>query len=229
MFDDLRKKVLEANLLLPKYGLITFTWGNVSAIDRQEGVIAIKPSGVEYDDMTYDDIVIVNMEGEMVWGELKPSSDTMTHIVLYKHFPKISAVVHTHSTWATIMSQIGKPLLPFGTTHADYFADAIPCTRDMNAAEIENNYEEETGNVIIETFKGIEPMNIPAVLVKNHGPFTWGESPKKAVENAVVLEEVAKMAYFTQQAQAEAAVMPKELINKHFYRKHGENAYYGQK
>ena len=227
MFADLRKQVLEANILLPKYGLITFTWGNVSAIDRQVGVIAIKPSGVEYDYMTIDDIVLVDMEGKVIYGGLKPSSDTMTHIVLYKHFSEIGAVVHTHSTWATIMSQIGKPLLPFGTTHADYFADAVPCTRDMTAEEVNGSYEEETGNVIVEEFKGINPLNIPAVLVKNHGPFTWGENPKKAVENAVVLEEVAKMAYFTQQTGA--AAMPDYLINKHFYRKHGENAYYGQK
>ena len=226
IFAKLKQEVYEANLLLPQYSLVCLTWGNVSAIDREKGLIIIKPSGIEYDDMKAEDMVVVDLDGNAIEGTYKPSSDTATHIELYRSFPEIGAVVHTHSAWATIMSQIGKSILPFGTTHADYFAQAIPCTRDMTEAEISTEYERETGKVIVEAFKGINPMAIPAVLVKNHGPFTWGATAKKAVENAFVLEEVAKMAYYTQVAGA--AAMPEMLLNKHFYRKHGANAYYGQ-
>ena len=223
---DLKQEVYEANLLLPKYGLVCLTWGNVSAIDRKSGLIVIKPSGVEYDVMKAHDMVVVDMDSRIVDGAQKPSSDTATHIELYRNFPHIGAVVHTHSTWATIMSQIGRPIPPFGTTHADYFAQAIPCTRDMTEREISAYYEQETGKVIVEAFANINPMDIPSVLVKNHGPFSWGATPKKAVENALVLEEIAKMAYYTQAAGA--AAMPDALLNKHFYRKHGAGAYYGQ-
>ena len=228
MLEKLRQEVFEANMALPKLELVRLTWGNVSAIDRETGHIVIKPSGVEYGAMKPEDMVIVNMDGKVVSGSFKPSSDTATHLELYRHFGDIGAIVHTHSTWATIMSQIGKPLLAFGTTHGDYFADNIPCTRDMTDAEIAGDYERETGKVIVETFKGIKPMDIPAVLVKNHGPFTWGVSAEKAVENAYVLEEVAKMAYYTQNALATTPEMPKALLRKHFYRKHGDDAYYGQ-
>ena len=228
MLEKLKQEVFEANMALPKLGLVRLTWGNVSSIDRELGYIAIKPSGVDYDGMKPEDMVVVDMEGEVVCGNYKPSSDTATHIELYRQFEDIGAVVHTHSTWATIMSQIGKPLTAFGTTHADYFAGDIPCTRDMTEAEIAYNYEQETGKVIVEAFAGIKPMEIPAVLVKNHGPFTWGANAKKAVENAFVLEEVAKMAYYTRNALADTPPMPKVLLRKHFYRKHGDGAYYGQ-
>jgi len=228
MLEKLIQEVFEANMSLPKLGLVQLTWGNVSAINRDLGHIVIKPSGVEYDAMKPEDMVIVNMDGKVIHGNFKPSSDTATHIELYRHFTDIGAVVHTHSTWATIMSQIGKPLAAFGTTHADYFADSIPCTRDMTEAEIASGYERETGRVIAEAFAGINPMDIPAVLVKNHGPFTWGASSKKAVENALVLEEVAKMGYYTQNALTNTPEMPRALLHKHFYRKHGDGAYYGQ-
>jgi L-ribulose-5-phosphate 4-epimerase len=228
MLEKLKQEVFEANMALPKLGLVRLTWGNVSAIDRDTGHIVIKPSGVEYEAMKSEDMVIVDMEGKAVSGDFKPSSDTPTHLELYRQFKDIGAIVHTHSTWATIMSQIGKPLTAFGTTHADYFAGSLPCTRDMTEAEIAGNYEHETGKVIVAAFEGIKPMDIPAVLVKNHGPFTWGANAKKAVENAFVLEEVAKMAYYTQNALATTPEMPKALLHKHFYRKHGDGAYYGQ-
>jgi len=228
--EKLKQEVFEANMALPKLGLVRLTWGNVSAIDREAGHIVIKPSGVEYDAMKPKDMVVVDMEGNVACGNFKPSSDTSTHLELYRQFADIGAVVHTHSTWATILSQIGKPLPAFGTTHADYFAGNIPCTRDMTEAEIAGEYELETGKVIVEAFAslGIKPMDIPAVLVKNHGPFAWGKDAKKAVENAFVLEEVAKMAYYTQNALATTPEMPKVLLNKHFCRKHGDGAYYGQ-
>ena len=229
MLEILKQEVYEANIALVKYGLVRLTWGNASAIDRTSGHIVIKPSGVEYDDMNPEDMVIVDLDGKVVCGNYKPSSDTATHIELYRQFGGIGAVVHTHSTWATIMSQIGKPLPAFGTTHADYFAGNIPCTRDMTETEISCNYELETGKVIVEAFEGINPLDIPAVLVKNHGPFTWGQGANKAVENAFVLEEVAKMAYYTQNALTNTPEMPKALLHKHFYRKHGDGAYYGQK
>ena len=228
MTENLKQEVFEANMALPKLGLVRLTWGNVSAIDRAAGHIVIKPSGVEYDAMRPEDMVVVDMDGKVVFGKYKPSSDTATHLELYKQFGDICAIVHTHSTWATIMSQIGRPLVAFGTTHADYFAGNIPCTRDMTEAEIAGDYERETGKVIAEAFEGIRPMDIPAVLVKNHGPFTWGTDAKKAVENAFVLEEVAKMAYFTQNAPMQTRGMPEALLHKHFYRKHGDGAYYGQ-
>ena len=228
VLEKLKQEVFEANLMLPKEGLVKFTWGNVSGIDQESGLVVIKPSGIEYDEMTVDDMVIVDLQGNVVEGKLKPSSDTATHLVLYRDFENIGGVVHTHSCWATIYSQIGQPIAPYGTTHADYFGGIIPCTRDMLITEVEGDYEMETGNVIVECFKGLNlnPDHIPSVLVKNHGPFCWGESPKKAVENAIVLEEVAMMAWHTQMVTK--GVMPDYLLHKHFYRKHGPDAYYGQ-
>ena len=226
MLEKLKQEVFEANLLLPKYNLVTFTWGNVSGIDREKGLVVIKPSGVEYDVMTVNDMVVVDLEGNVVDGHLKPSSDTATHLELYRNFKNIGGVVHTHSRWATIASQIGKPIIPQGTTHADYFGGSIPCTRDMKINEVETNYELETGKVIVETFSEINPDFIPGVLVKNHGPFNWGIDAKNAVHNAVVLEEVSMMAKYTQIENNDE--MPNYLLNKHFMRKHGPDAYYGQ-
>lgn len=231
MLDKLKQEVYEANMLLPKYGLITFTWGNVSAIDRSTGLIVIKPSGVEYDVMTADQMVVVDLNGNVVEGSLNPSSDTPTHVALYRSFPTVGGIVHTHSSWATIFAQAGRGIKAYGTTHGDYFYGEIPCTRPMTPAEIQGEYELETGNVIIETFAGIEPASIPAVLVKSHGPFTWGKNAHEAVHNAVVLEQLAKMAYYTEslaQGAATSAMQP-ELLDKHYLRKHGANAYYGQK
>ena len=224
---QLKQEVFQANLMLVKHKLVTLTWGNVSGIDRDTGVVVIKPSGVEYDNMCADDMVVIDLSGNVLGGNLKPSSDTATHLKLYHRFQSIGAVVHTHSRWATIFSQMGQSIKPFGTTHADYFSDAIPCTRDMTDEEIDGDYELETGRVIAQTFEGVNPDYIPAVLVKNHGPFCWGRCPKKAVENAIVLEEVAQMAYFT--ALSGANAMSTKLLNKHFYRKHGPGAYYGQR
>lgn len=230
MLETLQKQVWEANMLLPKYGLVTFTWGNVSGIDRRSGLVVIKPSGVEYDSMTTADMVIVDLDGNVVEGRWKPSSDTATHLELYKAFPNLGGIVHTHSPWATSWAQAGRNIPPYGTTHGDYFADAIPCTRDMTETEIKTAYEKNTGTVIIETFNGKNPDYIPAVLVKNHGPFAWGKDPMEAVHNAVVLEELAKMALHTETISGgKAEPMPRVLLEKHFYRKHGENAYYGQK
>lgn len=226
MLEDLKKEVYQANMLLPKYKLITFTWGNVSAIDREKGLIVIKPSGVEYDKMTYDDMVVVDLDGKIVEGRYKPSSDTATHIKLYKEFKNIGAVVHTHSRWATIFSQAGKSLNAYGTTQADYFYGNVPCTRDMTDDEINGEYELNTGSVIVESFKSINPDYMPGVLVKNHGPFTWGKNANDAVHNSVVLEETAMMAFYTESLGAKP--MPETLLNKHFMRKHGANAYYGQ-
>jgi len=227
MLEQQKQEVFEANLLLPKYNLVTFTWGNVSGIDREKGLIVIKPSGVEYENMKVCDMVVVDLEGNVVEGHYKPSSDTSTHLELYRNFPNIGGVVHTHSKWATITSQIGKPIIPQGTTHADYFGGTIPCTRDMTKAEVESEYELNTGKVIVETFIGLNPDYIPGVLVKNHGPFTWGTNAKNAVHNSVVLEEVAHMARYTEIENSSA--MPDYLLNKHFMRKHGPDAYYGQK
>lgn len=230
MLEKLRKEVLEANLELPEKGLVVFTWGNVSGIDRESGLVVIKPSGVEYEDLKAEDLVIVDLDGNVVEGEMNPSSDTATHLALYKAFPSIGGVVHTHSAWATSFAQAGKSILPYGTTHADYFYGAVPCTRPLNKEEIEGEYELETGNVIIETFKGVNPMHIPAVLVNEHGPFTWGKNAADAVYHSVVLEEVAKMAVTTIALKGEAAAQPMQqiLLDKHFLRKHGANAYYGQ-
>ncbi|MBE6890170.1 MAG: L-ribulose-5-phosphate 4-epimerase [Ruminococcaceae bacterium] len=230
MLKKLKKAVYEANMQLPKHGLVTFTWGNVSGIDREKGLIVIKPSGVEYDIMTPDDMVVVDLKtGERVEGELNPSSDTPTHLVLYRAFPNIGGVVHTHSRWATIYSQAGRGIPALGTTHADYFYGEIPCTRRMTPEEIAGAYEEETGNVIVETFSGKQPDDIPAVLVNSHGPFAWGTDPANAVHNAVVLEELAFMAWHNQMVNPNIKPMQQELMDKHYLRKHGENAYYGQK
>jgi len=230
MLESLKNEVFKANLQLPRYGLVTFTWGNVSAIDRKSGLVVIKPSGIDYDTMTAEDMVVVDLEtGKRVEGKWKASSDTPTHLELYRAFEDVGGIVHTHSSWATTYAEAGKNIMPLGTTHADYFFGDIPCTRDMTAEEINGEYEKETGTVIIETFKNIDPLSVPAVLVKNHGPFAWGKSASEAVHNAVVLEEVAKMAIFTRQVVREAAPAPKSVVEKHFMRKHGPGAYYGQK
>ena len=229
MLDTLKQRVYEANLLLPKHTLAIFTWGNASEIDRESGIFAIKPSGVDYDKMTPDDMVLMNLKGEIVEGKYKPSSDTPTHLELYKAFQNIGGVVHTHSRWATSFAQAGMGIPPLGTTHADYFYGEIPCTRAMNGAEINGEYEKETGTVIIEAFKNIDPMSIPAVLVKSHGPFTWGTSADDAVHNAVVLEEAAFMAYHALTLNKGLPSMDETLLDKHYLRKHGANAYYGQK
>lgn len=229
MLEELKQQVYKANMLLPKYSLITFTWGNVSGVDREKGLMVIKPSGVEYDEMTADDMVVVDLKtGEKVEGELNPSSDTDTHLVLYNSFPEIGGVVHTHSRWATVFAQSGRGIPALGTTHGDYFYGEIPCTRKMTAQEIGGKYEKETGNVIVETFKDKSPADIPAVLVHSHGPFTWGTDPKNAVHNAVVLEEIAFMAWHNIALDCGIAPMQQELLDKHYLRKHGANAYYGQ-
>ncbi len=215
--------------MLPKYGLVTFTWGNVSAVDRESGMVVIKPSGVEYDEMTADDMVVVELStGKVAEGKLKPSSDTPTHLELYRAFEGMGGIVHTHSRWATSFAQAGRGIVPMGTTQGDYFYGEIPCTRAMTPSEIGGEYEKETGTVIIETFKGVDPMTIPAVLVKSHGPFAWGNTAMEAVHNAVVLEEVAFMNYHALEINPQAGRMQQELLDKHYLRKHGENAYYGQ-
>ena len=230
MLEKLKQEVLEANLMLPKYGLVTFTWGNVSAVDRESGTLVIKPSGVEYDTMTADDMVVVDLEtGKTVEGKYKPSSDTPTHLELYRAFDNIGGIVHTHSRWATSFAQAGCGVMPLGTTQADYFYGEIPCTRAMTPEEIAGEYEKETGTVIIEAFKGIDPMTIPAVLVKSHGPFTWGKNAAEAVHNAVVLEEAAFMNFHSIMLNPGIKLMQQELMDKHYLRKHGANAYYGQK
>lgn len=228
LLQSLKEQVLEANRLLPKYGLVTFTWGNISGIDREQGLVVIKPSGVEYDHLTMEKLVVLDLDGNIVEGNLRPSSDTRTHLVLYKNFSDIGGVAHTHSQWGTIFAQAGKPIPALGTTHADYFDGDIPCTRQLTNEEIQGDYELETGNVIIETFKHLNPNSIPSVLVNNHAPFSWGKSPLGAVHNAVVLEQCAKMALFTRQLTPDIQSIGNELLGKHFYRKHGANAYYGQ-
>lgn len=230
MYNALKQRVLDANLKLPKYGLVTFTWGNVSEIDRQLGVIAIKPSGVEYDGMTVDDIVVVDLNGDVIEGKLKPSSDTATHIELYKAYPSIGGVVHTHSRSATIWAQAGIDIPALGTTHADYFYGDIPCTRKLSYDEISGPYEQNTGLVIIEEFKhrNIDPMAVPSVIVAGHAPFSWGKDANDAVHNAVVLEEISAMALATRSLNSGIKIQP-ELSDKHYLRKHGDNAYYGQR
>ena len=227
MLEELKEKVCKANLELVRHGLVVFTWGNASAIDRESGLVVIKPSGVSYDVMKPSDMVVVDLEGKVVEGSLKPSSDTPTHIVLYKAFPEIGGVVHTHSTYATAWAQAGKDIPNIGTTHADYFHDAIPCTVDMTAKEISGDYEKETGNVIVRRFERMNPVHTPGVLVKNHGPFTWGKDAAEAVHNAVVLEQVAKMAFISFTINPDLNMNP-FLVEKHFSRKHGPKAYYGQ-
>ena len=231
MLEYLKKKVYEANMDLVRHGLVIFTWGNVSGIDRERGLVVIKPSGVDYDTMTPDDMVVVDLHtGEVVEGSLRPSSDTPTHLVLYRAWPEIGGVVHTHSTYATAWAQAGIDLPNIGTTHADYFHNAIPCTADMTEAEVKGQYELETGNVIVNRFRlgAITPVHTPGVLVKNHGPFSWGKDPHEAVHNAVVMEQVAKMAFVAYSVNPRLTMNPL-LVEKHFSRKHGPNAYYGQK
>ncbi len=227
MLEELKKKVCEANLELVRHGLVIFTWGNVSGIDRESGLVVIKPSGVSYEGMTPQDMVVVSLDGEIVEGKLRPSSDTPTHLILYKAFKEIGGVVHTHSTYATAWAQAGLDIPNIGTTHADYFHDAVPCTEDMTEAEVKGEYELETGNVIVRRFEGLNPVHTPGVLVKNHGPFTWGSDAAEAVHNAVVLEQVAKMASISFSINPSLTMNPL-LVEKHFSRKHGPNAYYGQ-
>ncbi len=232
MLEELKEKVYKANMLLPKYNLVTFTWGNVSEIDRAKNLVVIKPSGVDYDKMTMGDMVVVDLfTGEVVEGDKNPSSDTPTHLELYRKFKNIGGIVHTHSRMATSFAQAGKEILPFGTTHGDYFYGTVPCTRDMTSSEIKGEYEKETGKVIVETFlnKAINPDEIPSVLVKNHGPFSWGKDSFEAVHNAVVLEEIANMNFNTLMLNPETSEMKKTLLDKHYLRKHGKNAYYGQR
>jgi len=228
MLEKLKEQVFEANLDLVKLGLVVFTWGNVSAIDREKGLVVIKPSGVSYEDMKADDMVVVDLDGNVVEGNLKPSSDTPTHLVLYKAFKNIGGVVHTHSSWATSWAQAGKSIPALGTTHADYFYGPVPCTRKLTAEEVEKAYEVETGNVIVETFAEINADAVPGVIVNIHGPFSWGKDANNAVHNAKVLEEVAKMAFNTLQLNP-AAEIDRFLLDKHYLRKHGKDAYYGQK
>ena len=228
MLEALKQQVLHANLELVRHRLVVFTWGNVSGIDRERGLVVIKPSGVSYDEMKASDMVVVSLaDGTVVEGDLRPSSDTPTHLAIYRAFPKAGGVVHTHSTYATAWAQAGKDIPNIGTTHADYFHDAIPCTADMTRSEVESDYELETGNVIVRRFEGINPEHTPGVLVKNHGPFTWGKTPDEAVHNAVVLEQVAKMAFIAYSVNPGLTMNPL-LVEKHFNRKHGPGAYYGQ-
>lgn len=224
---ELKERVLKANLLLPKYGLVTFTWGNVSEFDRESGLVAIKPSGVEYDAMTAEDIVVLDLDGKIVEGRLNPSSDTPTHLELYRNFKEIGGVVHTHSRYATAFAQANMGIPPLGTTHGDYFYGEIPCTRAMTKAEIEGDYELETGKVIVECCP--DHKDIPAALVANHAPFVWGKDAMEAVHNSVVLEELSAMAWITKTMRPDVPNMPQPLLDKHYFRKHGANAYYGQK
>lgn len=232
MYKELKERVFRANMLLPRYDLVKFTWGNVSEIDREKGVIAIKPSGVEYDVMTAEDMVVVDLvSGKVVEGKYKPSSDTDTHLEIYRNFKDVGGIVHTHSRWATIFAQMKKDIPALGTTHADYFYGSIPATRDMTKEEIEGEYELNTGKVIVETFetRNITPKDVPSVLVASHGPFSWGKNADNAVHNAVVLEEVAFMAWHTMIMGKDIVSMDDNLLDKHYLRKHGANAYYGQK
>ena len=230
MLEELKQKVFEANLLLPKYGLVTFTWGNASGIDRARGLVAIKPSGVPYENMSPEDMVVVDLDGKVVEGKWKPSSDTPTHVELYKAFPAIGGIVHTHSSYATSWAQAGRDIPCYGTTHADYFYGDIPCLRGLTKEEIEEAYERNTGLLIVREFArlGKDPVAVPGCLCRNHGPFAWGKDPAEAVHNAVVLEEVAKMAYLSEQINPGIQPAPQELQDKHYLRKHGKDAYYGQ-
>jgi L-ribulose-5-phosphate 4-epimerase len=228
MLEQLKQKVFEANLELPKRNLVTYTWGNVSGIDRATNLVVIKPSGVNYETMTVDDMVVVDLDGKEIEGRWKPSSDTPTHVELYRAFPEVGGIVHTHSRWATIFAEAGREVPAMGTTHADYFYGAVPCTRPMTDVEIQGEYEKETGKVIIEAFDGIAPMTIPGVLVYSHGPFTWGKDAAEAVHNAVVLEEIAFMDWHAMALNPKQGTMQKTLLDKHYLRKHGKNAYYGQ-
>ena len=230
MLEQLKQEVYEANMLLPKYHLVTFTWGNVSGIDREKGLFVIKPSGVDYDKLTPDSMVVVNLEGEVVEGDYRPSSDTPTHVVLYNRFQEIGGVVHTHSPWATSWAQAGRGIPCYGTTHADYLYGQVPCVRTLTKEEIKTAYEKNTGVLIADEFErlAVDYIATPAVLCKNHGPFTWGKDAKEAVHNAVVLEEVAKMAARCEQIDPKVNPAPQELQDKHYYLKHGKNAYYGQ-
>ena len=229
MLEQLNEQVCKANCMLPKHGLVTFTWGNVSAIDRESGLVVIKPSGVEYDDLTADKMVVVDLNGNVIEGELRPSSDTPTHLYLYRNFPEAGGIVHTHSTNATAFAQARTPIAAYGTTHADYFYGDIPCTRELTAGETARDYEMNTGRVIVEAFKLLNPAAIPGVVVANHGPFAWGKDAAEAVHNAVVLEEVARMAILMHSINPNAKPVPNYILDKHYYRKHGDNAYYGQK
>jgi len=226
--EKLKERVYRANILLKQNNLITLTWGNASEFDREIGLIAIKPSGVDYDTMKVNDIVVTDINGRIIEGRLKPSSDLNTHLQLYKGFTNVKGVVHTHSRWATVFAQAGKEIPMLGTTHADTFYGKIPCTRKMTAEEIANDYEKETGKVIVERFKGLDPLTIPGVIVASHGPFTWGGNAYDAVKNAIILEEIAMMAWHTLKLNNEASFQ-QELADKHYFRKHGANAYYGQK
>ena len=228
MLEELKQQVLQANLLLPEYSLVTFTWGNVSGLDRAKGLFVIKPSGVPYEGMTVDDMVVVDLNGEVAEGKWKPSSDTATHLELYRAFPKCGGVVHTHSRWATTFAQAGMEIPAMGTTQADYFYGAIPCTRPMTDEEIRGEYEKETGKVIIETFRDRDPEAVPGVLVFSHGPFAWGTDALNAVHNAVVMEEVAFMNWHAMMINPQRGPMQQILLDKHYLRKHGKNAYYGQ-
>ncbi|MBY0074668.1 L-ribulose-5-phosphate 4-epimerase [Priestia aryabhattai] len=230
MLDKLKEEVFQANLDLPKHGLVKYTWGNVSAVDRDSGLFVIKPSGVTYEKMTAKDMVVVDLDGRVVEGELNPSSDTLTHAVLYKHYPEIGGIAHTHSTWATIWAQAGLDVQAMGTTHADTFYGSVPCARFLTEKEVNDGYEVETGKVIIETFekRGLDVLAVPGILLQGHGPFTWGKDAKTAVMNSVVLDEVSKMNFFTQKLNVLAEELPQRILDKHYLRKHGQNAYYGQ-
>ena len=231
MLEELRKQVYEANMELPRRNLVTYTWGNVSGIDRESGLVVIKPSGVEYDELTPENLVVLDLDGNRVEGELNPSSDTKTHLELYKAFPTLGGIVHTHSPYAVAWAQAGRDIPCYGTTHADYFYGAVPCARHLTKEELDEDYEKNTGKIIIDTFtdRGIGPVAVPGVICHSHGPFTWGKDAAQAVYHAVVLEEVAKMALLTRQVNSDAAPAPQYLQDKHYMRKHGPNAYYGQK
>ena len=230
MLEELKEKVYLANMELPKRGLVTYTWGNVSGIDREKGLFVIKPSGVEYDELKPSDMVVLDLQGNQIEGDMNPSSDTKTHMVLYNAFPQIGGIVHTHSPYAVGWAQAGEDLPCYGTTHADYFYGSIPCARHLTQEELDEDYELNTGITIVETFKerGLDPKAVPAVLCVSHGPFTWGKDPAQAVYHSVVLEECAKMGIFTKMVNPNAAPAPQRMLDKHYLRKHGPNAYYGQ-